>query len=564
MSVSPLSPGLYLGRGCDRASGLNYGEALDFLPAQPIIDGGGGQQVAFDLRQITSSQELMQSFNLTASASFSGALDISAEAKYASQQQINQYHTYLLISVRVTNPELVIRSPKLKPEAFELLQTQGWDAFEQQYGADYLAGLISGGSYYALIEIKTRDKTEQQDISAAVSASYGIFKGDVKAENKLKEVIKNKELTVKILQSGGSSDVLEVELDDMIQQAKEFPAVALQHPVPFLGVYEEYSKTVPLPPAIGDGPLSRLHRLNVLEELGHRYLSYKDYRSNLAYVLQNMRAFPEHLELSDDELNAKRQRYETDFQQISEQMNALERQARLCRNPAETCELPTEYYAPIEPLPLLEGENMLLKSLQEELNKLKLQVEQLQPVGNAIEVSNKSVGIGTAHPKAKLHVDEDLVLGNDIAGQKFIFHSRSNGHGDFLQITSDGTGGQWDWNNGITLRRSGSVGIGTPFPKATLDIDGELRIRGQQPIHIHEYKGNHLDTGYNSRDWVATIAGFRALSGDIEEDDTGNIIQVYTYVRDGKWWYFADFRSHKSHETFIVWVMFIRQELVSA
>lgn len=87
-----------------------------------------------------------------------------------------------------------------------------------------------------------------------------------------------------------------------------------------------------------------------------------------------------------------------------------------------------------------------------------------------------------------------------------------------------------------------------------------MRIRGQQPIQIREYKGNSVDTGY----WVATIAGFRALGGDIEEDDTGNIIQVYTYIKGGKWWYFADFRSHKSHETFTVWVMFIRQELVSA
>lgn len=563
MSIEPILPGTYLGRGCDLSSGFNYGEGLEFHPALPVIENGAGQQVVFDLRQITSTNELMQSLNLTASASFAGTFSVSAEAKYASQQQINQYNTYLLVSVRVTNPELIIRQPKLKPDAFQLLKDRGWEAFEQQYGTDYLSGLVTGGSYYGLIEISTQSKEEQQTIAAAVSASYGIFKSSGELDAKLKQAIQNKELKVKILQSGGSGDSLEISLEEMIEQAKNFPAMARQHPVPFQGLYEEYSKTVPLPPAIGEGSLTKLHRTSVMEELGQRYLEYKDYRSDLIYVLQNLPNFKEYASLEAEELRQKRTQFDQDLKGITEQMNDLERRARLCRDSIQACELPATYYSPTEPLPAFDGENKMLKELQAELRKVQTQVEELQKLQQAIKVSGSSVGIGTSSPKAKLHVADDIVLGRNTNGQKFILHSRSNGRGEFLQITSDTQTGDWQWEQGVTLRRDGKLGIGTARPQATLDVNGDVKIKGSEPIHIRQYNGSHINTGYSTDDWVATIAGFRALDGDIQENDSGDMIQVYTYAHEGNWYYLADVRSHNRHEKFVVWVMFIRRELVS-
>ena len=64
-------------------------------------------------------------------------------------------------------------------------------------------------------------------------------------------------------------------------------------------------------------------------------------------------------------------------------------------------------------------------------------------------------------------------------------------------------------------------------------------------------------------DWEAVIGGFRALQGDIQEDNQGNIIQVYTTVRSGKWYVHADFRSHKRNEDWYVWVLFISKALMS-
>jgi hypothetical protein len=83
-------------------------------------------------------------------------------------------------------------------------------------------------------------------------------------------------------------------------------------------------------------------------------------------------------------------------------------------------------------------------------------------------------------PDKRLHVIGDLVLGNDTNGQKFIFHSRTSGTGDFLQITNDKSNGEWDWHEagGITLKRGGNVGIGTQSPQAKLDVKGDVKVSG--------------------------------------------------------------------------------------
>jgi hypothetical protein len=590
--IRPIPAGAYLGKGVDAELGITYGEALDFAPAIPVVDNSQGQKVEFHLRQITNTAELHESLNVSASASVGiGLFGASAEFKYVAQQQVNQYSTYLLASVIVKNPDRIIRSPRFKPDVYKLLAERGWDDFEARYGPDYMAGVVTGGSYYGLIEIKNTNQQEQKEIAVAVSAGYGLFKASAELDRRLKNAIENKELRVTIFQSGGSGDPVETTLEEMIQQAKTFPQLVRDHPVEFQGIFEDYRRTVPLPTAVGEGQLSRAHRLAVMEELGLQYWKYKDLRANLIYVLEQFYEFEDHLELNPEEQAAKKANYQTDLEQVTQHMNDLEKRARGCRENYSACELPGQYFTPSEPLPEINGENLMLKQMQEDMAKLKMQlleqetqVNQLQ-AGLVVDGQGK-VGVGSKDPRSHLHLYSSgktaqlrLQAGHGFGSGQIEFWSNPQGeanewrpasiastdNGNFsggLAFNVNGVGhGQRVQSKEVMRLVNGKVGIGTPNPVGTLDVHGDVTVNGEKPFHYRYYVGDRVNTGYPVSDWVATIAGYRALNGDIQEHNTGPMIQVYTYVHEDQWWYHADFRSHRQEEQWHVWILFIHRAL---
>lgn len=113
-----------------------------------------------------------------------------------------------------------------------------------------------------------------------------------------------------------------------------------------------------------------------------------------------------------------------------------------------------------------------------------------------LEISG-NVGIGSAPATGanagKLKVTGhaaivgDLSLGRDSANQKFIIHSRTNSSGDFLQITHDKSDGDWDWGQGITLKRGGNVGIGTNNPTKKLEVKGHITMTAGASNHDSYY-----------------------------------------------------------------------------
>ena len=93
-----------------------------------------------------------------------------------------------------------------------------------------------------------------------------------------------------------------------------------------------------------------------------------------------------------------------------------------------------------------------------------------------------NVGIGTTDPKVQLHVVEDLCIGMNEDNKRFVLRSPQAADGDFLEITYDKPDGTWAFQEGITLKRDGKVGIGTRQPQAKLHVNGNAVINDKVGI----------------------------------------------------------------------------------
>ena len=156
--------------------------------------------------------------------------------------------------------------------------------------------------------------------------------------------------------------------------------------------------------------------------------------------------------------------------------------------------------------------------------------------GNALAITGGKVGIGTKTPKSTQHIVGDLVLGKDVNNQKFIFHSRTNGNGDFLHITCDNSSGGWDWSKGIMFFRDGDVRIRgniggftgndqDEWPKITWyrDIpnnwdEGLIKHSSNRGFFGRAGYGIHI---HHSRDWGIWSSGWTPLLG--VQGGTGNL-----------------------------------------
>lgn len=192
-------------------------------------------------------------------------------------------------------------------------------------------------------------------------------------------------------------------------------------------------------------------------------------------------------------------------------------------------------------------------------------------------LSNGRLGLGTGTPAARLDVN-----GNAAVGYLNIRKGNDTGEGGELVLDGSGTNSFWaidSWNDGIrtfndqgvgwAVRGNGNMGVGTIDPKAKLDVNGDIKVKGERPFHFKTYKTTNallsVDTGWATNRYVATIAGFHANTGDILETvSTGTLIQVRAVPSaSGTWRIEADFRTHNDEEDWTVNVMRVVRELVT-
>ncbi|MEA2564108.1 MAG: hypothetical protein QOH06_5612 [Acidobacteriota bacterium] len=94
------------------------------------------------------------------------------------------------------------------------------------------------------------------------------------------------------------------------------------------------------------------------------------------------------------------------------------------------------------------------------------------------------------------------------------------------------------------------------------DVDA-LCVQKWAPVSRYEFRnlGNNVsyNTNINASTYECGVAGMAARDGDIEEHNTGTILQSYLYKSGGTWWFRGDFRTHNNHESWDLDVLCIQR-----
>jgi hypothetical protein len=170
-----------------------------------------GQTAEYRLLEITSEQGLRESLNVSAAASFTGAVGrANARASFAQSVNKNNQSRYLLVHVRVANQLEIASSFTFTDSAQRLLRSGDSTAFMRQCGSEFVYGRRTGGEFFAVFEFTFTSSDEDRAFSAAVSGSGISWKGSGSVNFELSKFGRFASTQVKMYKVGGTSGLPDV------------------------------------------------------------------------------------------------------------------------------------------------------------------------------------------------------------------------------------------------------------------------------------------------------------------------------------------------------------------
>ncbi|MFN8370293.1 MAG: hypothetical protein U0T83_06675 [Bacteriovoracaceae bacterium] len=293
-SVIPFFPevGMDVGYGIDIGTSEVMGKCVEHDGVKQVADLRG-QKVKFSFLKIENKDELIKEVNISASAALKSTFfKVEGKSKYFEEIKINQYSLYYLVKLDVLNNTNIIQNPRLTKSAWDLLQSKGTIPFIKKCGQEFINTYTSGGRFYALIEIKTKDQSDLKQIEAQFNGSLIANKTTVGVsfQTLLRNISSSRMIYINMYAEGGgiknSSDPDKIL--DLINEFNEnvFKGFA----VPIIASTTKYER-IDLPTEIT--PMDTYNQQDVLDKLVEYRNKYLQNLDNVDYILKNQNQFVE-------------------------------------------------------------------------------------------------------------------------------------------------------------------------------------------------------------------------------------------------------------------------------
>jgi hypothetical protein len=168
---------------------------------------------------------------------------------FAHKCHVHSESVFLLVCVDVNLAFAQIRAPKVAPEAGAKLSDGNPTPFQEMYGDVFVRGIQTGGRFFAVVEVFTTSKTEQESLSLSLKGSYGPYSGKGAFSTEFSRAISSKSLKITVYHEGGVVPRDPTSLEDVQNLAATFAASVEGHAVPYAVLLDKYSiLDLPKPP----------------------------------------------------------------------------------------------------------------------------------------------------------------------------------------------------------------------------------------------------------------------------------------------------------------------------
>ena len=298
--------------------------------------GHCGQTIDFYLNKIERVEDLQSALDISVEAEGSYMLfSASARFSFVERCHFNSYSLFLLARTTVKNSFLRMRDVKINPSGTDLLRNGQVDRFREEFGDVFVLGLQTGGEFFSVLEIKTRDATEQKNINASLNAQGGLF-ATFSVHSDFSQAIlqatSDKTLKITCFQQGGNQTQMPMTVEEVVNRAANFASmVAGDKGVPYSVLLQDY-RAIDWPDGLT--PIDLQNQRESLQEIARQRNSHVTLLEDVDFVLANQEQFVGLDAAKVNELNAARNK-------LTGNINNMTRLASRCANHITECTFPT-------------------------------------------------------------------------------------------------------------------------------------------------------------------------------------------------------------------------------
>lgn len=205
-----------IGQGFNSATYEVKGDVAEFNHITDkliTVDSALGQRAKFDMKRITSYDDLSKFMGLDISTSIKlGIFKASGRVEMLESYSYNRFSDFLAVRVTVRNPSKVLNknSEKLTAEALQRA-SEGQDEFIDYAGDEFINGIITGGEAIAVYEFLSTTEQNRTSLRTHIDASVKAFFFSAQAssdyQKAMNELKKFSSKTISFYRQGDTSSI---------------------------------------------------------------------------------------------------------------------------------------------------------------------------------------------------------------------------------------------------------------------------------------------------------------------------------------------------------------------